>query len=198
MISSGVPLEQSLTLSNVEVGVDVGETSKGFQADPLLIAICLVAIVLAMLAITASADTLTGRVVGIADGDTLTLLDATNNQHKIRLAGIDSPEKGQPFGQVCKQSLSDLAYDHLVAVKLTKLDRYGRVIGKVLMNGQDLNLEQIRRGCGWHYKQYQKEQIFDDRLSYNAAEESAKKGKVGLWSDHEPVPPWEWRKARRK
>jgi endonuclease YncB( thermonuclease family) len=125
MISSRVPWEQGLTLSNVEVGADVGETNKGFQADPLLIATCLVAIVLTMLAITASADTLTGRVVGIADGDTLTLLDATNNQHQIRLAGIDSPEKGQRFGQVCKQSLSDLAYDHLVAVESTKLDRYG-------------------------------------------------------------------------
>lgn len=158
----------------------------------------LVAVVLALLAITASADTITGRVVGIADGDTLTLLDATNTQHKIRLAGIDSPEKGQPFGQVCKQSLSDLAYDRVATVESTQLDRYGRVIGKVLVNGQDVNLEQVRRGCGWHYKKYQNEQILDDRLSYNSAEESAKSRNVGLWTDHEPVPPWEWRKARRK
>ncbi len=158
----------------------------------------LLAIVLSLLAVTASADTLTGRVVGIADGDTLTLLDATNTQYKIRLAGIDSPEKGQPFGQVCKQSLSDLAYDRVAAVESSKLDRYGRVIGKVLVNGQDVNLEQVRRGCGWHYKKYQNEQILDDRLSYNSAEESAKSRNVGLWTDHEPVPPWEWRKARRK
>lgn len=158
----------------------------------------LVAIALTLLAVTASADTLTGRVVGIADGDTLTLLDATNTQHKIRLSGIDSPEKGQPFGQVCKKSLSDLAYDRVVAVESSKLDRYGRVIGKVLVNGQNVNLEQVRRGCGWHYKKYQNEQILDDRLSYNAAEESARAGKVGLWTDQEPVPPWEWRKARRK
>ena len=84
--------------------------------------------------------------MGIADGDTLTLLDATNTQHKIRLSGIDSPEKGQPFGQVCKKSLSDLAYDRVAVVESTKLDRYGRVIGKVLVNGQDVNLEQVRRG----------------------------------------------------
>lgn len=158
----------------------------------------LIAIVLTLLAAAASAETLTGHVVGIADGDTLTLLDATNTQHKIRLAGIDSPEKGQPFGQVCKKSLSDLAYDRVVEVESSKLDRYGRVIGKVLVNGQDVNLEQVRRGCGWHYKKYQNEQILDDRLSYNAAEESAKSRRVGLWTDHEPVPPWDWRKARRK
>ena len=164
----------------------------------LALALGLVPIVMALLAVTASADTLTGRVVGIADGDTLTLLDATNTQYKIRLSGIDSPEKGQPFGQVCKNSLSDLAYERVAVVESTKLDRYGRVIGKVLVNGQDVNLEQVRRGCGWHYKKYQNEQILDDRLSYNAAEGSARFSRVGLWTDHEPMPPWEWRKARRK
>ena len=87
-----------------------------------------------LLASATHAETITGRVVGISDGDTLTLLDANNTQHKIRLSGIDSPEKGQPFGQVCKQSLSDLAYDRVVAVESTKLDRYGRVIGKVLVS----------------------------------------------------------------
>ncbi len=72
------------------------------------------------------------------------------------------------------------------------------MIGKVLLNGQDVNLEQVRRGCGWHYKKYQNEQSLDDRLSYNAAEESARAGRVGLWTDSEPMPPWEWRKARRR
>ena len=158
----------------------------------------LVFIALAVLTTTSNADTLTGRVVGIADGDTLTLLDANNNQHKIRLSGIDSPEKGQPFGQACKKSLSDLAYDRAVAIESSKLDRYGRVIGKVLVNGQDVNLEQVRRGCGWHYKKYQNEQSLDDRLSYNAAEEFARAGRVGLWIDNESMPPWEWRKTRRK
>lgn len=140
------------------------------------------------------ADTLTGRVVGIADGDTLTLLDAANTQHKIRLAGIDSPEKAQPFGQVCKQSLSELAYDRTVQIDWSKLDRYGRVIGKVLVNGQDVNLEQIRRGCAWHYKQYQNEQTLEDRLSYANAEDKARAGKVGLWVEGGAVAPWEWRR----
>jgi len=158
----------------------------------------LVFIALTVLTTTSNADTLTGRVVGIADGDTLTLLDATNTQHKIRLSGIDSPEKGQPFGGHCRKSLSDLAYDRQAGVESNKLDRWGRVIGKVLVNGQDVNLEQVRRGCGWHYKKYQNEQILDDRLSYNAAEESARASRVGLWNDNEPMPPWDWRKARRK
>lgn len=96
----------------------------------------LVAIAFTLLTPSVHADILTGRVVGIADGDTLTLLDTSNIKHKIRLAGIDSPEKGQPFGQACKMSLSDLAYDRVVAVESNKLDRYGRVIGKVLVNGQ--------------------------------------------------------------
>jgi len=158
----------------------------------------LIAIALTVLSTASNAGSLAGRVVGIADRDTLTLLDASNAQHKIRLSGIDSPEKGQPFGHACKKSLSDLAYGRVVAVESNKLDRYGRVIGKVLVNSQDVNLEQVRRGCGWHYKKYQNEQILDDRLSYNAAEESAKASKVGLWADNEPMPPWDWRKARRK
>jgi endonuclease YncB( thermonuclease family) len=114
------------------------------------------------------------------------------------LAGIDSPEKGQAFGQHCKKSLSDLVYDRAAKVESSKLDRYGRVIGKVLVDGQDVNLEQIHRGCGWHYKKYQNEQSLDDRLNYNSAEESARANKVGLWTDNAPVPPWDFRKAGRK
>jgi endonuclease YncB( thermonuclease family) len=157
-----------------------------------------VAIAFAVLTSAAQADILTGRVVGIADGDTLTVLDASKTQHKIRLSGIDSPEKGQPFGQVCKKSLSDLAYGQMVAIESSKLDRYGRAIGKVLVKDQDANLEQIRRGCGWHYKKYQNEQSLDDRLSYGRAEEEARVSRVGLWTDAGAVPPWEWRRARRR
>ena len=139
------------------------------------------------------ADTLAGRVVGISDGDTLTLVDATEVQFKIRLSGIDSPEKGQAFGQFCKNSLSDLAYGRAAQIDWKKLDRYGRIIGTVLVDERDMSLEQIRRGCGWHYKKYQNEQSTNDRLSYSAAEESARKDKVGLWADSDPVPPWIWR-----
>lgn len=158
----------------------------------------LVVVAFATLTTATHAENLTGRVVGIADGDTLTLLDATKTQHKIRLAGIDSPEKSQPFGQVCKKSLSDLAYDRVATIESSKLDRYSRVIGKVLIDDRDVNLEQIRRGCGWHYKKYQNEQSLDDRLSYNSAEEAARASKVGLWTDKDPVPPWDWRRANSR
>lgn len=158
---------------------------------------CLIAAFLVLLPTLASAQALTGKVVGIADGDTLTLLDSANTQHRVRLAGIDSPEKGQPFGDHCKKSLSDLVFGRTVEVESSKLDRYGRVIGKVVINGLDANLEQINRGCGWHYKKYQNEQPLEERLSYTRAEANAREAGVGLWRDKDPVPPWEWRRARR-
>ena len=91
---------------------------------------------------TILADTLAGKVVGVADGDTITVLDGQQTQHKIRLMGIDAPEKAQPFGQNSKQSLSDLVFDRSVSVEWKKLDRYQRIVGKVQINGQDANLEQ--------------------------------------------------------
>lgn len=136
--------------------------------------------------------------MAVSDGDTLALLDDKKTQHKIRLSGIDSPEKRQPFGQACKRSLSDLSYGRTVVIEANKVDRYGRLIGKVLVDGHDANLEQVRRGCGWHYKKYQNEQSLDDRLKYNAAEELARANRVGLWGDRAPVPPWDWRKIGRR
>lgn len=143
------------------------------------------------------ADVLQGRVVGVADGDTITVLDASNTQYKIRLAGIDAPEKQQPFGQVSKKSLSDLVYDKTVQVDWSKTDRYGRVVGKVLINDLDANLEQVKRGLAWHYSKYKKEQPFEDRLTYLHAQRDAKVAKLGLWVEPHHVAPWDWRKANR-
>ena len=106
-----------------------------------------IATLLLALACTANAETITGRVVGVADGDTITVLDAGKVQHKIRLAGIDAPEKKQAFGQRSKESLSELAYDKTVEVEISKRDRYGRQIGKVLVNGRDVNLVQVHPLC---------------------------------------------------
>lgn len=146
---------------------------------------------------SAYADTIYGRVVGVADGDTLTVLDGRKQQHKVRLDGIDAPEKAQPFGNRSKQSLSDLAYNRNVQVQTHKRDRYGRVVGKVLLDGTDLNLHQINRGLAWHYKAYSHEQTREDRARYAAAEEVARSERRGLWRDAEPTPPWEWRKNAR-
>jgi endonuclease YncB( thermonuclease family) len=147
---------------------------------------------------SAFAETISGRVVGVADGDTLTVLDASKQQHKIRLDGIDAPEKAQPFGDRSKQSLSDLAFNRDVQVQTHKRDRYGRVVGKVLHDGADLNLIQINRGMAWHYKAYAGEQTPEDRMRYAAAEEIARREKRGLWRDKEPTPPWDWRKSAKR
>ena len=143
------------------------------------------------------ADTLLGKVINVADGDTITVLDDTNTQHKIRLTGIDAPEKRQAFGNISKQSLSEMVAGQFVVVDWVKVDRYGRKVGKVLLDGLDCNLVQIKRGLAWHYKQYQREQSLTDQQSYSAAEIEAKAEKLGLWRDAELVPPWEFRHLRR-
>jgi len=143
------------------------------------------------------ADTLIGKVVGISDGDTITVLDDQQTQHKIRLMGIDCPEKAQPFGQIAKQSLSDLVFGQTVNVEWQKLDRYERIVGKVLVGGQDANLEQVRRGLAWHFKKYDREQEPLDRATYSQAEIEARMSNRGLWSDPEPIPPWDWRKSKK-
>lgn len=144
----------------------------------------------------AYAATLSGRVVGVADGDTITVLDATNTQFKIRLSGIDAPEKKQAFGQVSKKSLSDMVYGKQVNVEYEKQDRYGRTVGKVLVNGVDANLEQVKQGLAWFYRKYQNEMVLDDRLTYLHAEEAAHAAKAGLWLDADPVAPWDFRRNK--
>lgn len=142
----------------------------------------------------ASAATLVGHVVGVTDGDTITVLDATKTQYKIRLAGIDAPEKKQSFGSVSKKSLSDLVFDKVVSIQYDKKDRYGRIVGKVLVNGKDANLEQVRRGLAWWYKKYQNAQPVKDRLDYLHAQEAAEASEVGLWVDSDAVAPWDFRR----
>ena len=129
----------------------------------------------------------------VSDGDTVTVLDAERHQHKVRLAGIDAPEKAQPFGHASKISLSDQIFGREVAVSWDKKDRYSRIIGKISVDHQDVCLEQIRRGMAWHYKQYARDQAPDDRGAYAEAEVAARAARAGLWHDLAPVPPWEWR-----
>jgi endonuclease YncB( thermonuclease family) len=157
------------------------------------------AFLLAALTIAAAAASpITGRVVGVSDGDTVTVLDASKRTHKIRLLGIDSPEKSQAFGERAKQSLSDLVFNKQVTVQGSKQDRYGRDLGKIVLDGQDINLEQIRRGMAWHYKQYARDQAPEDRQAYADAEAMARQNRVGLWQDSQPVPPWSYRRAAKE
>ena len=141
----------------------------------------------------AYAELLNGKVVGVSDGDTITVLDSAKSQHKIRLTGIDAPEKAQAFGQASKRSLSDLVFSKDVEISWEKRDRYQRILGKVLLNGQDICLEQVKRGMAWHYKQYQRDQSPEDRITYARAEEDARKSRIGLWQDTAPLEPSKYR-----
>jgi len=147
-----------------------------------------------------------GIVVGVADGDTVTVLDADKMQHKVRVAGIDAPEKTQPFGQRAKQRMSSLVFGKEVRLEGDKRDRYGRTVAKVWVSPPDCQrcpktldagLTVLTSGLAWHYKKYQNEQSPEDRECYAFAEDEARSKRAGLWADGNPVPPWEWRKSRR-
>lgn len=174
----------------------------------------LVSILLAVALFTAptSADELRGRVVGITDGDTITVLDAGKTQHKIRLAGIDAPERGQPGGQRSKETLSRLVYDQPVRVESQKRDRYERIVGKVWVASPDspcrgksdcpmtldAGLALIAIGRAWWLGTDVDGQSPEDRHRYESAEHEARAKKAGLWRDGTAVPPWEWRSGRRR
>lgn len=141
---------------------------------------------------------LEGKVVSVHDGDTITLLDASHRQYKIRLAGIDAPELGQAFGRVSRQQLADQVAGRTVVIEWHKRDKYQRLVGKVLLVGRDINLAQVQAGMAWHYKQYATEQPAEDRQRYARAEEVARTSRLGLWQDVQPVPPWIFRKSKRR
>lgn len=151
-----------------------------------------ITLILLGISLTANADSITGRIVGISDGDTLTLLDESNTQHKIRLAAIDAPERAQPFGNRSKQQLSTLCFKQPVIVEVVDKDRYGRSVGVVTCNGVNANEAMLTSGMAWVYVQYAKGFEY-----YDALEHEAQANQVGLWVEPNPIPPWEWRKARR-
>jgi len=111
---------------------------------------------------------------------------------------IDSPERGQAFGTKSNEHLSDLIAGKSVVVDYKKLDRYQRILGKVLLSGEDVNLEQVEAGLAWHYKRYEREQSPSDRVKYSDAELETRRLRVGLWRDPNPVPPWDYRQAERE
>lgn len=150
----------------------------------------LIALLLCAAASPAAAD-LPCKVVGVADGDTITALCHGNEQVKVRLAEIDAPEKAQPFGAKSKQSLSDLCFGKAAQIAEQDRDRYGRTVARVRCAGIDANAEQVRRGLAWVYDRY----VTDPDLY--PLQDAARAERRGLWADSAPTPPWEWRKARR-
>jgi len=153
-----------------------------------------------------AAEVLQGRVVGVADGDTITVLDTTKQQHKIRFAGIDAPERKQPFGTRSRQNLARYVAGKEVRLDCHKTDRYRRKICKVWVQPVDcprcgttleVGLAQVTDGMAWWYRRYAEEQTPEDWGQYESAEQEASSRKRGLWQDNDPVPPWEWRRSKR-
>lgn len=153
----------------------------------------------------ANANELTGKVINVADGDTLTILTPDKQQHRIRIGGIDAPEKAQPFGNRSKQNMERMAKGKEALADCPKVDRYGRKVCKVWVQPADcpacgLTLDvgyaQISAGLAWWYRAYAKEQSAEDRGRYESEENEARLRKRGLWAHPDAVPPWVWRRQQ--
>jgi micrococcal nuclease len=135
-----------------------------------------------------SAAEFRGKVVGVSDGDTITVLH-DRRPEKVRLNGVDSPEKGQPFGEKARQFTSRLAFGQDVIVRVVDRDRHGRTVADVILaDGRSLNRELVRAGYAWWYRRYSQD------LSLSELEAQARLARSGLWADQQPTPPWEWRR----
>lgn len=139
------------------------------------------------------AATFQAKVIHVADGDTITVLNDSNRQIKIRLNGIDCPEKAQAYGNQAKQFTKDLVHGELVTINTMDKDRYGRTIGEVFLDdGRNLNQELVKAGYAWWYRKYA-----PGNLVLMKMEADAKEAKLGLWNDPEPIPPWTFRNLIR-
>lgn len=134
---------------------------------------------------------LTGKIIGVKDGDTVEVLDNQNKTTILRLAEVDCPEKKQPYGYAAKQFTSNAIYRKTITYLIVDKDRYGRSVAKIYYKNKYLSAELIKNGMGWHYKKYS--------LSRELAklEQKARAQKIGLWADANPVYPSDWRKATR-
>lgn len=154
-------------------------------------------IALLLLAFPALAQELTGRVVGVADGDTVTVLtetDGAKKQIKVRLNGIDAPESAQPFGQAAKQFASKAVFDKSVTVKVQGQDKYGRTLGIVIgPDGRNLNHALVKNGYAWWYRKYAPGDATLKQLEFEA-----RQAKIGIWSEPKTaIAPWDWRRGKR-
>lgn len=151
------------------------------------------ALLTAMLASPGFAASTAVRVVSVADGDTLTVRFEDGQRVRVRLQGIDAPERGQAYSQVSRRNLEMLTMGKFITFDTEKIDRHGRTVAVVRVEGNDVCLAQIEAGLAWHFKKYAQEQTPEDRAAYAAAEAIAKAGRRGLWRDDAPIPPWDFR-----
>jgi len=144
------------------------------------------------------------KVERVVDGDTVHVVNKSGKKFKVRLTGIDAPEKNQPYGLASTYQLKEVLIDEWVLLKskpkngnLYSIDRYNRVLAKIILDERDVNLFQLLSGYAWHFKRYKKKQSPIDRESYSQAELYAKKNKLGLWEEKKPIAPWNWRKIKK-
>ncbi len=155
--------------------------------------LCIVLLFFAWNCTTALQKPEEAKVVNIADGDTFTLLYPDRRNVKVRLYGIDTPERGQEFGAAARKALGQLLEGRFVWLEEKEKDRYGRTVAIAYRDdGLCINEEMLRTGYAWHYTQY------DQNPAWKALAIEAKKKKLGFWTDANPTPPWEWRKMKRK
>ena len=148
---------------------------------------------LLLLSLSAFSAEIIGKVVGVSDGDTITVLDDMDQgKFRIRLDKIDAPEKKQAFGNKAKQFLSTLIFGKKVSIRFKSIDNYGRVLGVVSLDGKEINLVMVQSGYAWHYSYY------DKTPAYIEAEKQARAEKKGLWQDPNPINPFEYRKQNKK
>ncbi|MDC1000202.1 thermonuclease family protein [Methylophilaceae bacterium] len=146
----------------------------------------------------------TAKVQRVVDGDTIHVEDEAGKKFKVRLTGIDAPEKNQPYGLASTYHLRELLLHKIVILKSKpkkgkpySVDRYKRVLAKIVLDGRDINLSQVFKGYAWHFKRYQNQQSRSDRETYSKAELHAKKNELGLWGEKNPIAPWKWRKIKK-
>lgn len=144
-----------------------------------------------LLLIILTSFTLKGKVIRVPDGDTIVVLDSTNTQHRIRLDGIDCPEKGQPFVNKATLFVRNLVAEKEVIIEWKKKDRYGRILGYVFIDSINVNKELLRNGLAWHYKFFNK----DEELAEIG--QKAKDQKLNIWSEKNPIEPYLWRKRKK-
>ena len=149
-------------------------------------------LILFLFPIFLSAHTIKGKVVRVSDGDTVVVLDSTNTQYRVRLDGIDCPEKGQPFGKKATDFVKNItSKSEFVTIVWKKKDRYGRILGYLIVDEVNVNKELLRNGLAWHYKHFNKDKELAD------LEQQAKDKKLNIWSESNPIEPYYWRKGKR-
>ena len=161
----------------------------------------LIAVIACFLSLSAHAETFAGKVVGVADGDTITVLHVEGDKktpRKVRISGIDAPESKQAFGNRAKEAMRSMAHGQTATADCINKKTYSRDICVVRVNGVDVGLSLVEQGLAWHYKKYERDQASADRVTYARAEVAARGARRGLWGDlgtaAPPVPPWDFRR----